>query len=225
MDAALRLVDSITSLFTPIILFCIVNLVIGTIFIASRLKSHEKPDPAASSSAPTQNQLVRVPSFLDRVKSFNFSSYVSEQPDPFHAETQKPDPREEQEQEPKRGAEEGVLLESHHHDDQAMKSKSAAPAANGGPAKRMKKSVSEKVMAGLVDQEKVDRRRAATVRERERRSWRETETETETLGGEEAVDKKADDFINRFRQQLKLQRSDSILRYKEMLNRGLGLES
>lgn len=40
----------------------------------------------------------------------------------------------------------------------------------------------------------------------------------EEEGGE--VDARADDFINRFRQQLKLQRLDSLLRYKEMLNRG-----
>ncbi|GMP80650.1 hypothetical protein CsSME_00035670 [Camellia sinensis var. sinensis] len=39
---------------------------------------------------------------------------------------------------------------------------------------------------------------------------------------EEGVDAKADDFINRFKQQLKLQRLDSILRYKEMLSRGSG---
>ncbi|XP_042412939.1 uncharacterized protein LOC122001991 [Zingiber officinale] len=34
------------------------------------------------------------------------------------------------------------------------------------------------------------------------------------------VDARADDFINRFRQQLKLQRLQSILRYKETLNHG-----
>ncbi|CDP03157.1 unnamed protein product [Coffea canephora] len=224
MNAALPIVDSMTSLFTPAILFCIVNLVIGTIFITSRLKSHNKPDPAAN-SPPSQNQLVRAPSFLDRVKSFNFSSYVSEQPDPFHAVTQKSDPREEQEQ--KNVAQEEALLESHHHDDQMMKSKLQtrveAPAGNGGPARRMKKSASEKAVAVPEDREEVDRWRPATMREREGRS--SSETETLTFGEEEHVDKKADAFINRFRQHLKLQRLDSILRYKEMLNRGAGLES
>uniref|UniRef100_A0A0E0L553 DUF4408 domain-containing protein n=1 Tax=Oryza punctata TaxID=4537 RepID=A0A0E0L553_ORYPU len=34
------------------------------------------------------------------------------------------------------------------------------------------------------------------------------------------VDARADDFINRFRQQLQLQRLNSLLNYKEMLNRG-----
>ncbi|XP_017426262.1 pathogen-associated molecular patterns-induced protein A70 [Vigna angularis] len=36
---------------------------------------------------------------------------------------------------------------------------------------------------------------------------------------EEGVDAKADDFINRFRQQLRLQRLDSILRCRDMLTR------
>lgn len=37
---------------------------------------------------------------------------------------------------------------------------------------------------------------------------------------EEEVDARADDFINRFKEQLKIQRLNSILNYKEMLNRG-----
>jgi len=36
-------------------------------------------------------------------------------------------------------------------------------------------------------------------------------------GGEEGVDDKASNFINKFKQQLKLQRLDSFLRYREML--------
>ncbi|OVA08434.1 Protein of unknown function DUF761 [Macleaya cordata] len=39
---------------------------------------------------------------------------------------------------------------------------------------------------------------------------------------DEEVDAKADDFINRFKQQLKLQRLDSILQYKDFLSRGAG---
>ncbi|PHU06682.1 hypothetical protein BC332_23171 [Capsicum chinense] len=43
-----------------------------------------------------------------------------------------------------------------------------------------------------------------------------------SIGDEEdAVDKKADDFINKFREQLKMQRVHSILKYKEMLNSGI----
>lgn len=39
---------------------------------------------------------------------------------------------------------------------------------------------------------------------------------------EPCVDARADDFINKFRQQLQLQRLNSLLNYKEMLNRGGG---
>lgn len=56
-----------------------------------------------------------------------------------------------------------------------------------------------------------ERRRPATVKERKPPAMD---------GEDERVDEKADDFINRFKQQLKLQRLDSILRYKEMLSRG-----
>lgn len=42
-------------------------------------------------------------------------------------------------------------------------------------------------------------------------------------GGEDVgVDARADDFINRFREQLKLQKVESIVRYKEMITRGSG---
>jgi len=35
------------------------------------------------------------------------------------------------------------------------------------------------------------------------------------------VDKSADEFINRFRQNLKMERKDSLEKYQEMLNRGV----
>ncbi|XP_058075647.1 pathogen-associated molecular patterns-induced protein A70-like [Magnolia sinica] len=52
--------------------------------------------------------------------------------------------------------------------------------------------------------------RPATVRERG----------TVRKDADEEVDARADDFISKFKQQLKLQRLDSMLRYKDMLNRG-----
>jgi Cotton fibre expressed protein/Domain of unknown function (DUF4408) len=50
---------------------------------------------------------------------------------------------------------------------------------------------------------------------RQRRSFRGRDVLVE-----EEVDARADDFINRFKEQLKIQRLNSILNYKEMLNRG-----
>lgn len=39
----------------------------------------------------------------------------------------------------------------------------------------------------------------------------------ETADEEEEVDVRADDFINKFKQQLKLQRLESLLRYRDMI--------
>ncbi|CAN0882030.1 Pathogen-associated molecular patterns-induced protein A70 [Linum grandiflorum] len=81
----------------------------------------------------------------------------------------------------------------------------------------MKKSASTKSAFGHFEEEKiVEARRPATVREQKSNKLNEEE-----VGGDVGcVDAKADDFINKFKQQLKLQRLDSIIRYKEMVGRG-----
>jgi hypothetical protein len=71
---------------------------------------------------------------------------------------------------------------------------------------KMKKSASEKFgvsSRSTEDDDDVERRRPQTV----------------SCGESGDVDAKADDFINKFKQQLKLQRVDSLLRYKEMMTR------
>lgn len=91
------------------------------------------------------------------------------------------------------------------------------PSAGEVPAKlstKMKKSASMKSPFNhFKEDEVVEARRPATVKEKSTR--RVTEADEE-------VDAKADDFINRFKQQLKLQRADSIIRNKEMIGRGSG---
>lgn len=88
------------------------------------------------------------------------------------------------------------------------------PSAGEAPAKlptKMKKSASMKSPFAHFEEEAiVEARRPATTRERN----------AKTSDGDNEVDAKADDFINKFKQQLKLQRLDSILRYKEMIGRG-----
>ncbi|CAH8317974.1 unnamed protein product [Eruca vesicaria subsp. sativa] len=79
--------------------------------------------------------------------------------------------------------------------------------------KKMTKSASEKVSVGHIGREEetveaVEKRRPETTR---------VERTTSIDEGEEGVDDKASDFINKFKQQLKLQRLDSFLRYREML--------
>lgn len=80
--------------------------------------------------------------------------------------------------------------------------------------KKMKKSASSKSAFGHFEAaEIVEARRPATVREK---------GVAKIAEGDEEVDAKADDFINKFKQQLKLQRLDSIIRYKDMIGRGSG---
>ncbi|KAL6005957.1 hypothetical protein ACLOJK_040002 [Asimina triloba] len=78
--------------------------------------------------------------------------------------------------------------------------------------KKMKKSASAGPSAERVVKEEEEEtsgiRRPSTMRE------------GKAAKEDDEVDARADDFINRFRQQLKLQRLDSLLRYKEFLNRG-----
>ncbi|XP_042380197.1 pathogen-associated molecular patterns-induced protein A70-like [Zingiber officinale] len=76
-------------------------------------------------------------------------------------------------------------------------------------AERMKKSASASSAFGRFEEAEIVRRPAAS---KSGRGSAVAEEEVE-------VDARADDFINRFRQQLQLQRLDSIMRYKDMLNR------
>lgn len=212
--AMVELESTFSCLFTPTVIFCVLNLVIGIVFITSPIKLRKKQDQHKQISGPdavNPPRLVRASSLLDRVKSFDFSSYRSEQPDPLHSTTQcaHDDPPQEQVQSEKV---EGV---ARVHNDQMARSKSETSTRVEAPAARMSKSPSEKaVVVGEREEpeDPVDRRRPATMRERK----------AAPLWEDEAVDKKADDFINRFRQQLKLQRLDSLLRRKERLNSSVG---
>uniref|UniRef100_A0A5B7C5G4 DUF4408 domain-containing protein n=1 Tax=Davidia involucrata TaxID=16924 RepID=A0A5B7C5G4_DAVIN len=201
-----------TSWFTPTILFCVLNLMIGTIFITSNFKTHNKEQQNHSEDHELRPQLVRPPSILERFRSINFSLYRSEQPDPLQPETtHHTDPPADQAPDQN---------QSHDQDHHLTRSKSAE--ASETPARvpvKMKKSASEKLVVetSFEDVEASERQRPATVRERKTKG-----NETASSAEDEEVDAKADDFINRFKQQLKLQRLDSILRYKEMLTRGSG---
>ncbi|GFZ16222.1 bromodomain protein [Actinidia rufa] len=80
------------------------------------------------------------------------------------------------------------------------------------PGKMRKSASAKSAFAHFEEDDIVEARRPATVREGNARG---TEADEE-------VDAKAADFINRFKHQLKLQRLDSIVRYNEMVTRGAG---
>ncbi|KAG5547213.1 hypothetical protein RHGRI_013028 [Rhododendron griersonianum] len=257
---------SISSWFTPTVLFCLLNLTIGTIFLSSNFKSHHKNPPYQNENHSDHNpaQLARAPSILDRVRSINFSLYRSDsldalqtqlarapsildrvrsidyfspdrsdsldpsQPEPQQPETQQPEPQQPDPVQPQLTRAPSILervksfnfsLYGYDHPDpnhpskldHVTRSKSDTTGEGEGhvaaaAAARMRKSASEKWREEEEDEEEL--RRPATVRE----------GKGTTAAGffgeeEEEVDAKADDFINRFKQQLKLQRLDSLLRW------------
>ncbi|KAI3409700.1 DUF4408 domain-containing protein [Psidium guajava] len=195
--------------------------------------------------------LTRSPSMLDRLKSFNLYKYVSQEASfsPTHHNSEQPhepeqqraqaeedeqvdpagdeEPEEQEEQELEDVEEE----EEEEEDEQSLedvysqlkekqvpRTKSDTKPASGEITpklpRKMRKSASVKSpFAHFEEDDIVEARRPATTREGKGKASHEVDEE---------VDAKADDFINRFKQQLQLQRLDSFMRYKEMINRGNG---
>ena len=140
----------------------------------------------------TKNQNLK----LLKQSSPKLSSFYRSDPEP--QSDQNPDPN-------------SAIHEDHRH--VRSKSESKKPVKKKKKATgKMTKSASEKSGFGFHEEaetvESVERRRPDTTR---------VEGSTSFGDGEDGVDEKASDFINKFKQQLKLQRLDSILRYKEML--------
>ncbi|XP_050917886.1 pathogen-associated molecular patterns-induced protein A70 [Lathyrus oleraceus] len=208
---------AIATWFAPSPLFILVNLVIGTIALVScfsaapktkiiqRAKSfntrhyynHQEQTSSItkpeSGSESTQPQVVQIPSLLKRVVSFNLSLHKLAPP---HIKTHYVQPEPENssaEQDPK-------------------------PVSDSGDEEKssveLKRSVSEKECSMTLDweeeedEEALERRRPATAMAR---------SETTTCKEDEGVDAKADDFINMFKKQLKLQRLNSLIRYRNTL--------
>lgn len=237
------------SWFTPTsLLFLLLNLVIGTIVLSSRFGNHKNHQQQHQDrfTSYSSHQLVRAPSLLDRVRSFNFSHYKFEHPNPepealWSAEpehmapehvnpvgltrtpslldrlksmdfstllrSEKPDP-ETRHLDPNESQHE-THVPNPRLDNLVHRSK--LESGGGAPVhhhEQIRKTVSEKSPLRGVDgnHDVGDDRRRKVVRLR-------------SFGGDEGVDAKADDFINKFKQQLRLQRLDSLLRYKEMLRR------
>ncbi|XP_057421595.1 pathogen-associated molecular patterns-induced protein A70-like [Lotus japonicus] len=237
----------IASWITPSSLFILVNLVIGTIAITSRLTAqktqndqpqlhrspslldrvrsfnlrHYEPSQPENESESAQPQLVRTPSLLlERVTSFKFSLFQTQpalavaetehvQPEP---ENSRPDPVVSTRVRPPSVLERVRSMSfSRLYRSESMHREGVDPGPDTGHVD-MKKSASERVVSGTCERKEeevaVERRRPATaIGKGETTSW----------GEDEEVDARADDFINRFKKQLKLQRMDSILRYREML--------
>lgn len=169
-----------------------------------------------------QNQpfLSRSPSVLHKIKSFNLYNYISQEPTTV-VESQPPSVTVEskQEQEDEEEEDTSPSLEEVYSKlnlNHVARTKSdTEPAAGVIPPKlpkKMKKSASTKSPFSHFQEDEisVEARRPETVR---------VQRVTTVEEADEEVDAKADDFINRFKHQLKLQRIDSIAKYKEMVKK------
>uniref|UniRef100_A0A0D9WRC1 DUF4408 domain-containing protein n=1 Tax=Leersia perrieri TaxID=77586 RepID=A0A0D9WRC1_9ORYZ len=250
--------------FTPAVLFVVLNIVIGTIAVTSKVASATAAaggegegsggDWARGGSGGgggggggERRGLSRVPSMaLDRIRSFNLSSrFVASAPEPtvdgvvdlgIHGEAEAV-----AEVEMEAAVKEvvGEIEREEHAHIERSRSEAAEADVPRLPL-RLRKSASdrsafahfeaEKAAAAAAEKEEetvaaVEARRPATTREAPR-VWADDDGGgSETESGDEAedaageVDARADDFINKFRHQLKLQRIDSYLRHRDMLRR------
>ncbi|CAN6243614.1 unnamed protein product [Urochloa humidicola] len=195
---------------TPAVLFVLVNLVVATIAVASWLMS---PAAAAGDDEPGGARrggvLLRAPSLaVDRLRaSFSFSrlGLAADHAPLFDY---------------------AAAAAAEPSDDSPAPAPTASPAETGRGAERDEARV-ERNQSDAAAEAVPGKRRPRTRRVR-RAATEEpaalfAEARAAAGGGEgEAaveVDERADDFIRRFREQLRLQRLDSILRYRDTLRR------
>ncbi|CAL5059404.1 unnamed protein product [Urochloa decumbens] len=206
------MLDAARGWLTPAVLFVLVNLVVATIAVASWLMS---PEPGAA--APVGDDagggrrgaaLLRAPSFaVDRLRaSFSFSRLGLAAADHFDYSAAAAATEEPSEPQPAPASPvetDGAGAEREREEARVERSEAAAELA--APDERRPRA--RKVRRAATEEP------AALVAEaRAAGGGRGEEPAVE-------VDARADDFIKRFREQLRLQRLDSILRYRDTLRR------
>lgn len=178
----------------------------------SSYKFEQRPNPETEHLKPTEPELEthnpsplhRQPSLLDRLKTLNFPSfYPHEQADYREAEMES-NPY-------------GDSSQSNDHLVKRCISDTRSGDSNKSQPEKIKKSVSEKAKAGNLKEDDEIVVPAYTKTTVYRKSIdRNRGRDTVLFREDEEVDAKADDFINRFKNQLKLQRIDSLKRFSEM---------
>ncbi|KAL4304578.1 hypothetical protein GQ457_10G001070 [Hibiscus cannabinus] len=260
---------------TPTSLFLLLNIVIGTIFILSRLSPPRTPPHYGDGHYSAPPPLQRAPSLLDRVKSINFSTFkfdghvdsYLEEPHSLerapsilervksiglnrykYTPPQNPDPVY-VEQRLSRAPSllervKSIDFKSFYRSDSGTATEEEEPGSDvdtsGTPVygqvvkrsksehnhvkqrkvpEKMKKSASEnsRAKAEMEEEDDDDENEDEEVERRRPATTRVERTTPSGDGDDQGVDAKADDFINKFKQQLKLQRLDSLLRYRDML--------
>ena len=243
------------SWFTNSSLFVFVNLTIFTIYLITRFSSQRKPQ-FQHHHQQQQYHLTRVPSVLERVRSFNFSLYKFEQhnsePEPpvteyrflQHEEPPVTEYRSLEHEEPPVTEYRSLQHEESEHVDPVhnpdpptqiartpsllerlksinfpvlYRSESVTPETEipGTDSTEPEHELSDPDQGqehGHLLKSKSDN---GVVRAQEKPAEKMKKSASEklaTFGYDEEVDAKADDFINRFKKQLRLQRLDSLLR-------------
>ncbi|PKA63635.1 hypothetical protein AXF42_Ash005530 [Apostasia shenzhenica] len=209
-EAIPSILASFHSWLTPTVLFVLLNVVIGTIAVTSKVSKRDGDPEAAGAGNSVGAKLSRSSStVLQRLRSYNLNAHrsaidIAPVPDPClppatvdPSAAADPDPA----PEPESPAYSADGSDSAIDDGLCRTRSDRGPSTGESETKlaspRIKKSASDKSAVGCSDFEEVD-------------------VAGDDGGGE--VDARADDFINRFRHQLKLQRLDSLIRYKATIN-------
>ncbi|TKW16350.1 hypothetical protein SEVIR_5G294300v4 [Setaria viridis] len=218
--------------FSPATLFLLLNMVIGTIALTSRSRRrhhHHLDDRYQQHYGGDQHQhapppLVRTSSVMERLRSLGLYRFRSGDFPPEYNHHLSA------------GADDGT---SGHEgsggarEAQAQYARSRSEtAARPPPVRKATNKKEEEAVVSRAARTKpsaeVMKLERAPAQAQVRRAPRAPATRAQLVVREEeeaaaavSVDARADDFINKFRQQLQLQRLNSLLNYKEMLNRGL----
>ncbi|GMJ15705.1 hypothetical protein like AT5G56980 [Hibiscus trionum] len=222
---------------SPINLFVFLNVMIAAIFIISRLSPHKTPCIVADDYNSSPPSLHRPPSFLDRVRSFNFSTYrfpLSNTEFDHHLQPANDSAAHRLERSPsilervKYFYKYSPQIPEADYIQPAQQELSRAPSL----LERVKSFdftsfyKSDSIKSNQTDESpvhgEVQRFQAeskTTQRELPEKMKKSTSEKPRRKVEEDdpGVDAKADDFINKFKQQLKMQRLQSLLRYRDVL--------
>jgi len=229
MEALSQMWVAMLSWFTPTVLFVLLNAVIGTIVVTSGMRQ--------SNNTNTNKDLRRNPSLLYRLSSFGLSRGRVEEVVEFE--------NQEEEEEEEKMPDAVVVEEEKPRAKMTEERKSEVEVKTGGTSvKTQKKKISNGLGRSKSDTPPTaDLHPTPLPRKLKKSGTFESPfshfdsqalrvleatpevvntVESDDNGPEdtEEVNAKADDFINKFKHQLKLQRLDSIMRYKDMFNRG-----
>ncbi|OEL23897.1 hypothetical protein BAE44_0015084 [Dichanthelium oligosanthes] len=216
--------------FSPATLFLLLNMVIGSIALTSRSRSRHHHhhhldednryqqqhcgDQRQYAPPPPPAPLARTSSVMERLRSLGLYRFRSgDFPPEYNHHLSAAGSTDSTS-----GHESGGTQEAH----QAQYARSRSePVARPPPPAR--KATNKKAVVREV--KKLERAPAQTQVRRAPRApaprAQQLVVREEDAAAVVSVDARADDFINKFRQQLQLQRLNSLLNYKEMLNRGL----